>query len=177
MAREQIREVSVVEFIRAVLINDIGRMVNDCKLYYLSFGVMAQGIEFLGACLDELPFDKKGQSEKRFNKAIGDEDLFPKAYAQYNSPDAEFYLYKDLRCGLVHSVKPQNKVVLTHKEESLREGTAHLAMYRGKLVLVAEDLYDDFKQACESVISRIQEGEIACQKVREAYITVTRVSR
>jgi hypothetical protein len=174
MTKEQIVPVRVIRFIQTVLINDIGRMINDCRLYYLSFGVIAQGIEFLGACLDELPFDEKDQAEKRFKRAI--RNLFPKKYAKHNSPQAQFYLYKDFRCAMVHKVRPQNRIVLTHRVESIEEGTAHLEEYNGQLVLVAEDLYDDFKRACERVIRGIQRGRITCRKVRQDYIVVTRVS-
>ena len=174
MAEEQAIQVSVKQFIQTVLINDIGRMINDCRLYYLSFGVIAQGIEFLGACLDEFPFDDKTQSKKRFKRAI--KSLFPTGYKKHNSPHAEFYFYEDLRCALIHTVRPQNRVVLTHRAESVREGTVHLKEYENHLVLVAEDLYDDFKRACERVIRKIQRGEITCKKVQQDYIIVTRVS-
>jgi len=169
MAKEQTIQVSVEVFIQIVLINDIGRMINKCELYYLSFGVIAQGIEFLGACLDEFPFDNKNQSEKRFKKAI--KSLFPK-YAKHNSPRAEFYLYQDLRCALIHTVRPYVRVVLTHRAESVKEGTRHLEKYENQLVLVAEDLYDDFKKACESVIRKIQRDEITCKKVRQNHIVI-----
>ena len=97
-------------------------------------------------------------------------------YKKYNSPHAEFYLYEDLRCALIHTVRPQNRVALTHRAESVKEGTEHLEKHGNQLVLVAEDLYDDFKIACERVIRKIQRGKITCRKVQQDYIVVKRVS-
>lgn len=40
---------TIIEFIKTVLINEIGDIVDRHK--YLSFGVVSQGIELLGACV------------------------------------------------------------------------------------------------------------------------------
>jgi hypothetical protein len=157
-------------FVRTVLIANIGRMVHDCRLYYLSFGVIAQGIEFLGACLDEEPFDAKRMSRKRFNAAI--ESLFPETYGEYIAANSEFCLYEELRCSLVHSVRPGRKASLTHREEARREGTEHLGVFDGKLVVVVEDLYDDLRLACEEVIRRAKIGQLPYNKGELIYIEV-----
>ena len=177
MTEQKARDVSVIEFIRTVLISDISRLIYDCKLYYLSFGVIAQGIEFLGSCLDELPFDDPTQAEKRFQRAI--RRLFKpcnNAYIKYNSPKAEYYLYRDLRCGLIHMVRPKNRVVLTSRAESLEDHTRHLANHGDKLVLVAEDFFDDLKRASQSVIWKIENDKLTNRKTKETYIRVYEIN-
>ena len=171
-------EVSVKDFIQRVLIRDIGKMICDCKLHYLSFAVMAQAIEFLGACLDEEAWDKPNQSEKRFNSAV--KKLFKassKEYTKYTSSSSDHYLYEGLRCGLIHMMRPRRKVFLTHRAESKRENTSHLGKTDGKLILVAEDLYDDVKRACEKVIQRIDQNKITNKKVNDSYLRIIDWSR
>jgi hypothetical protein len=102
---ESTKQVTVEQFIDIVLVHDIGQMVYDCKLHYLSFGAIAQGIEFLGACLGELPFEEEGQSDDRFRKAIN--KLFPKRYEKHRKGQSKHDLYQFLRCALVHQLRPQ----------------------------------------------------------------------
>ena len=47
------RKMPVDEFIQSVLMDDINEIVNHHKMHYIAFGLMAQGMEFLGACLDQ----------------------------------------------------------------------------------------------------------------------------
>jgi len=171
-------EVSVKSFIQTVLMRDIGKMVCDCKLHYLSFAAMAQAIEFLGACLEEEAWDKRKQSEKRFNNAI--KKLFKsinKEYIKHASPSSDHYLYEGLRCGLIHMMRPQPKLFLTHRDESKREHTTHLGKTNGHLVLVAEDLYDDLRRACERVIQRIDSNKISNKKVNSCYLKIVDLSK
>jgi hypothetical protein len=153
-------------------------MVYECKLHYLSFGVIAQGIEFLGACLDELDWDAKNQGESRFNKAI--KELFKSSnneYIKYTSSTSGHYLYEGLRCGLIHMMRPQKSIWLTHREESLKDGTSHLGKKDEKLFLVVEDLYDDFKKACEKIIYKIEHNKITNTKIKDSYITILDLSK
>ena len=169
------KELSVKEFIEIVLMRDIRRMVYECKLHYLSFSVISQGIEFLGACLDELKWDDPDQSEKRFNKAL--KKLFQNKYQRHSTRANEQYLYKGLRCGLIHMMRPQNKVFLTHREESKRDGTSHLKKHNDKLILVLEDFYDDFERACKDVIAKIDAGKITNKKVQKSYLRILDMSQ
>lgn len=70
---------TLVEFIQNVLITKIGDIVGQHK--YLSYGVVSQGIELLGACLDEHEFSKKHESRSRFDLAI--KTLFNKGYQEF----------------------------------------------------------------------------------------------
>lgn len=57
-------------FIRTVFLGDLRRMVYDHGLHYLSFGTVAVGIEFLGACTDSDPWDIQHKSKARFAAGI-----------------------------------------------------------------------------------------------------------
>jgi hypothetical protein len=152
--------VNTREFIQGVLIQEIGEIQK--QHHYLSFGLITQGIEFLGFCLfnDELHKDK--QSEKRFRRAIS--ELFPPEYKPYNCGKAEFDLYKNLRCGLLHVVVPESNIELIQEAEKSKFKGSHLdvVMVRGRkrLLLVSQDFYSDFKEACLKIMSRIDAGVI-----------------
>lgn len=163
------------EYIRQVLIGEIGDVVNHHK--WLSFGLITAGIEFLGKCLDvaDLDMHKEGFSGRDFRKAV--DQLFPAEYKQYNDLENTktftYDLYTELRCGLNHSTLPKAKIALServhHKQlyisvdKSLSAeiyAKKHLTVNGGVLILIAEDFFEDFKNACESVIKKLESGEI-----------------
>lgn len=59
-----------------------------------------------------------------------------------------FDLYSSFRCGLTHSVSPKSKITFSSKEE-----LGHLVQHNGRLNLKVENFYQEFKEACEHVIS------------------------
>ena len=61
---------------------------------------------------------------------------------------------------------------MTQREESLKEKTKHLEISNGKLVLVSEDLYNDFEEACRKVIEKIYDKNIEHPKVYERFLTI-----
>lgn len=127
------------DFIKGVLINEIGDITKTHA--YLSFVLISVGIEFLGRCIDD-SVRWEEQKSGLFNNAIA--KLMPK-YMPYR-------LYELLRCGLAHSMTPQKGLDLTET----RHNKKHLSVDSdGKLVLVIEDFYNDFKCACEKVINEI----------------------
>ena len=69
------------EFINNVLIKEIKSIQQENGYHYISFGLISQGIEFLGACLDNYKFDAPGKSRERFNKSIN--ELFPSEYHKF----------------------------------------------------------------------------------------------
>jgi len=79
---------TIIEFIRGVLISEFGDITDRHK--YLSFGVISQGIELLGACLDEHEFDKQGVSRNRFDLAL---TLFPDEYDEFGKGRTQRNLY------------------------------------------------------------------------------------
>jgi len=143
---------SIESFVKTVLLNDIRRMTYDCGLHYLAFGNIAVGIEFLGACEDAHPFHKQGESRDRFK--LGIENYMAKVnplYATYNDPKSPFHLYKYLRCGMAHVMRPQGTVGFIGRSQAENAGYSHLSLvYQGQaLLLTAEDFYDDFEKACQ----------------------------
>lgn len=157
---------TITEFIRGVLITEIGDIVDRHK--YLSFGVISQGIELLGACLDEHEFDcrKYGISSERFNLAL--KELFPEKYHEFGfSADRQKSLYSNLRCGLLHNLVPKRGIGLTEEKST----PAHLHLNIGtsedgnrRYLLVAEELFRDFVNACEKMIQLIDSKQIIERK-------------
>ncbi|MFA7169560.1 MAG: hypothetical protein WC178_01770 [Candidatus Paceibacterota bacterium] len=129
---------------------------------YLGFSLICGGIEFLGACLDKYSWEKKGLSEKRFRLAIN--QLFPEKYKDYNTRGNEYDIYSNVRCSLVHSLRPGNKIGLS---ERYHEGNQkwHLKISNGNLIIIYEDLLDDFIAACKKVQRKIEVHEIKSEKV------------
>jgi hypothetical protein len=62
--------------------------------------------------------------------------------------------------------------LLTSREESKQDKTAHLGEYNGRLLLVCEDFFDDFRAACEKVKGMIKSGKVTNKHVKETYISV-----
>jgi len=164
------------EFIDIVLIRDIKKVIDaDCA--YLAFGLIAQGIETLGAILDEKKIhdNDKGLSEKRFRSAI--RTLFNwqgSLYPKYAAENSEYDLFEYLRCGMSHVLRPAGKVAFTTKKESKIDGTKHLEVAKetGKLILVIEEFYEDFHRACKKCKNCIREKTHS--KLKEDYLTITK---
>lgn len=145
-------------FIDTVLLRDLRHMIYDANLHYLGFGTVACAIEFLGACLDRNDFNKQGLSKRRFEKSIA--ELFvpiDRRYEPFNVENSDYYLYKHLRCGMAHIMRPQGNVAFTTREESMVDGTSHLEIESSinKLILVSEDLYDHLEIACAELKNKM----------------------
>ncbi len=153
----------VSDFIQKVLIEEFREIQQDECHHYISFSLICQGIEFLGACLDSEPFSAKGQSAARFRRAIY--DLFPASYRQFNQGTGRpFDLYENLRCAVLHAILPGSPLELIQQSEKGKFDAIHLQVkeIRGmdKLVLVSEDLFDDYEKACKEIIARISDGRL-----------------
>ncbi len=153
----------VLDFIQKVLIDELREVQQEEGHYYISFSLICQGIEFLGACLDSEPFSAKGLSAARFRRAIC--DLFPTSYHPFNQGSGKpFDLYENLRCGLLHAILPGLRFELVQRSEKEKFNANHLQIkeIRGidRLVLVSEDLFDDYEKACREMIARIREGRL-----------------
>lgn len=134
-------------FITQVLLAEIQNVVYKDKYHYLSFCLISSGIEFLGKCIDPNAgwHDFKANG---FHFKLAISSLMPK-YRKHAG-----MLYKSLRCGFAHGLVPDAPVGLTHRAEARKENTTHLTWHRQRFVLVVEELYDDFAEACRSVIAR-----------------------
>jgi hypothetical protein len=50
----------ISDFIQEVLMDPFREIQQNEENHYISFGLICQGIEFLGACLDSEPFSAMG---------------------------------------------------------------------------------------------------------------------
>jgi hypothetical protein len=153
----------ILDFIQNILIDEFKKILQTEGHHYLSFGLICQGIEFLGACLDSEPFSAKGLSAPRFRRAIY--DLFPTSYREFNQGSGRpFDLYDNLRCGLLHVILPELPLELIRRSEKEKFNANHLEVkeIRGinKLVLVLEDLFEDYEKACKEIIIRMNDGRL-----------------
>jgi hypothetical protein len=153
----------ISNFIQKVLVEELREIQQDEGHHYISFSLICQGIEFLGACLDSEPFSAKGRSAARFRRAVY--DLFPASYRPFNQGTGRpFDLYENLRCGLLHVISPESPIELIQQSEKKKFAVNHLEVkeIRGidRLVLVSEDLFDDYEKACKEIITRIRDGRL-----------------
>ena len=153
----------ISDFIQKVLIEEFRKIQQDEGHHYISFSLICQGIEFLGACLDSEPFSAKGRSAARFRRALY--DLFPASYRQFNQGTGRpFDLYENLRCGLHHVILPESPIELIEQSEREKFDVNHLEVKEirsmSRLVLVLEDLFDDYEKACKEIIARIRDGRL-----------------
>ena len=169
-SRSENSKMNVKEFITQVFLNEYKRLIYEHEFHYISFSLIALGIEFLGACIDEHDFGQRGRSEKRFRRALT--ELFPSEYQRFNRRNDRYDLYDNLRNGFAHQFRPGSMVGLTHRAESAQYGTEHLQTDNGQLILISEDLYEDFETACEKVIRRINSHSIEHPKVYSSFLSV-----
>ena len=160
----------ILDFIQNVLIDAFEEIQQDGGHRYISFSLICQGIEFLGACLDSEPFSAKGLSAPRFRRAIY--DLFPTSYHPFNQGSGKpFDLYENLRCSLFQIILPGSRLELIRRCEEVELDAHHLQIkeIRGipRVVLVLEDLFSDYESACREIITRITDGRLSNWKFEE----------
>lgn len=161
---------TVKEFIQNVLIGEIKKIQQEEGHHYISFGLISQGIEFLGACLDNEPFNTntRGISSQRFNKAIT--ELFDSKYHTFvkTRSTEQFDLYGNLRCGLLHVFVPGADLEVIQESE-IKDYGEHLDVKNlrnnDRLILVSQNLMADFENACNNIIARIDNNQITNNKV------------
>lgn len=146
------------EFIQKVFIEKTEKLVNQ-GFYHFAFVIMAQGLETLGSFLDNKPLKARDQSKLRFSHAIN--RLMPKEYASFNN---NHKLYDQLRASLAHTFTVSRQIYLTSKSDK-ELGKKHLSEIDGKLILVAENFYSDFKKACLRLFEGMEKGIIPEKKI------------
>jgi hypothetical protein len=153
----------VLYFIQKVLIETFEEIQHNEGHRYISLSLICQGIEFLGACLDSEPFSSKGLNAPRFRRAIY--DLFPTSYRPFNQGSGKpFDMYENLRCSLFQIILPESRLELIQRCGKGELDAHHLQIkeIRGilRLVLVLEDLFEDYEKACKEIIARITDGRL-----------------
>jgi len=142
--------ISAKKFIKDVLIDELGAVVKISP--WLSFISISSGIEFLGKCIDTnnpTDWNISGVSRSNFDHAVNSLDSLTKYRPLL--PKNQFDLYGEFRCGLVHSCAPKDKISLSHGLHEQR----NLVNTNGVINFNADELYQDFKSACEEVINMI----------------------
>lgn len=172
---QNVIKLSVRESIETIFLRELKSLIYDHKdSAYIKFINLAIGIEYLGACLDNHAFVKEGESKNRFDNAL--KKLFNRKYLPFSKTDNDFYLFVKFRCSFVHQLRPGKNVVVTHREESRREGTTHLKPTKsGLLVLVLEDFFDDFEKACTRLFDLEEKGKLPSKKLDEDFISLTSI--
>ena len=156
---EAIKDATIESFVKTVIGEQLKKMICTKGLQYLSFGVMASMIEFLGACFDEDDFFETKRSDQRFRAAVDKLDAFTN-YRKYNKKGDKHDLYKNLRCGMAHIGRPGKEVAFTEKRDKAAKDK-HLEICKTtdgevRLVLVCEDLFDDLNKASQELITKMK---------------------
>ena len=139
-----------IGWIREVMIGRARRLA-ECGLTDITFMVIGQGIETMGAFLDKKPFRAKGQAASRFSVAL--DELFPPRYSALNGRG---FLFANLRSSLTHLSVGSPHLVLAHTCDK----AVHLSVKDKKTTLVLENLMDDYVAAWEKIIDRLAGGNL-----------------
>lgn len=142
------------DYIRKYLIDEMADIVKNHQ--ELSWVLMVAGIELLGRCIDSSKdsIEDENNNQDYFRAGL---KLFKDEYQKYNTDDKNPHdLWKKLRCGLGHLTFPKGDIIISEK---VNRGK-NLDIVNGKLVLVAEDFYEDFKTACEKIIDMLLNNQI-----------------
>ncbi len=155
-------KLSSKEFIQKVFIEEISKMIDNGS-YHFAFVIMVQALETLGSFLDTKPLKARDQSKLRFSHAIN--RLMPFKYAKLND---NHLLYDQLRASLAHTFTSSRHIFLTSRSNE-KMGNKHLEKINDRLVLVAEDFYDDFKKACNRLMDGMEKGIISKKNVNSEF--------
>lgn len=134
------------EFIETVFVQQLDDVTT--KYPYMSFAIIATGIEFLGKCLDKNAshWNVQRRSKKNFEAAINQLN----ALEPYRKFLTSHQLWDSLRNGFSHSFVPKHPVTLTSGDQG-----GHLMLHSNdrRINLRCEDFYSDFQSACREVLN------------------------
>ena len=134
--------ISASTFIEQTLIGEYGGIVNEGKHDYLSFLLIACGIEFLGRCME--PMGTDWQLHKYGGQYFKDGiTLFPECYQKKS--DIPNQLYLGLRCGICHSLLLKVGIIVSSTDTQNLDNTP--------ILLNIHTFYQDFKSACEKLLN------------------------
>jgi hypothetical protein len=158
--KTKMKQMNISDFIGKVIVCELKKIIEVGGFHYLGFLLVAVSIECLGAFFDKNPIEENGHSEDRFKKGL---KLFPDKYKQYRNSGNRYYLYNQLRNGMIHQLRPLGRLELTHRNETNTNGYKHLQKIgegdNEQLVLVIEDFYSDLKKACNALIKKAESGK------------------
>lgn len=142
------------DYIKKYLIIEMADIVKNHQ--ELSWVLMVAGIELLGRYIssDKNSVEDEHGNQDYFRAGLR---LFRNEYQRYNTNVTNPQdLWKKLRCGLGHLTFPKDAIIISEKVNSGK----NLEIVGGKLVLFAEDFYEDFKTACEKVVDMLKNNQI-----------------
>lgn len=116
-------------------------------------GIM-QGIESLGALLDDKPLKARYQSKLRFRSAL--RRLFP---PQYREVDNKIDLYERLRNHLTHVRMPSGIIAIVKDAKNSMQMTDHMLMIDPARFLA------DFEIACNALMAMHQFGKLRKKRI------------
>jgi hypothetical protein len=181
---------SVKDFIQLVLIDNIGHIVQSGN-HYLGIGPQTQAIELIGAIIEDQnvedqqttpqsEFETQRKSRRRFFNALNlfsDPNYLKYCPELHTDPNysQDYDLYKNLRCGYAHQMRPLGKIVITTELESYTDGTSHLEIHPNTnfLVIVSDFLFRDLKEVCIKVIQMIDNNQINHPKAYGNFLDIT----
>jgi len=168
-----IKEISVKKFIEDVLINQIGTLI-DQGFHYFAFILICQGIEYLGNFYDPLDFDNHNMSGNRFKIALS--RLFKNSFYKHNLT----WLYENLRCNIVHQIRPSGDILLTSNSLNGCPLRKHLRLENDKRIFVIEVFYNDFCKACYKLLKKFETGKFinlsGKAKFSETYLNIFNIN-
>lgn len=162
-------KITVTEFINKFLIKGVNELIEK-DFHYFAFVLIGQGIEFLGSFYDKELFEKNIPDGRRFKNALS--HLFKDSFYRQNQD----WLYHNLRCSLIHQIRPSKELFLTSYKLNKFPKDKHLKKIDSSncRVFVIECLYDDFKFACENLIKKIKskDNSLDAAKLSTEYISI-----
>lgn len=162
-------------FLRHFLIKELSELIKMNGQPFLKFIPLIAGIEFLGACYDNRPFDEERWSKKRFKKAIS---LMGNKYQRFDGSQRQKYpcLYEDFRCPMIHQFRTnQDKFRLTALQYDCMDNERreyHLSFHEGVYIIVLEELYKDFVTAVNKTIDDIKNKKLNIGKLKESHVVI-----
>jgi hypothetical protein len=136
------------------------------KLIFPFFVLTAHAVETFGALLDGKPYRSREQTMFRFNLAL--RKLYGIEYARHNVNN---YFYQKFRCDLVHLLLPSKHLYLTSADET--DKNLHLTFADNRLVLVAEKMQQDTRNALERLFSHLEKDPSLMKKAEKSIISTS----
>lgn len=164
------RTLGVIEFVKTIFIDEMELIIKREGAAYLKFIILLQGIEFLGACYDDKDFEKRGESEVRFNTGLA---KLGEKYLKYTNKSHPQYFYNFFRCPMIHQFKHDQRKITLATENSIYFNNWHLTLNEdGQLYVVLEPFYRDLKDAAQKLILEIESGENRIVKLKNPFLTL-----
>lgn len=141
-------------FIADLLIPDLKKMVEN-QLHYYAFAIICQGVEVMGASLDNEPLGTDGLSKTRFGNGLT--HFFRDD--RYRANQAKFFSV--LRGPLIHQLRPGEGFLLASTAKDNIKPEAHFTKQgAGVTLLLIEVFLDDFIDAFSTFRKKMEKKSL-----------------